>query len=111
VDDVVLDQVAKRHVTAPQSKSVMTKKDLKGMGIRPRLQNLQSKGVLAVAQLLSEQLRHIKRIEKDAARTNKTKAAAQKKIVLQGVEERTVTSLVHWTYCHGSLAYDDPEHL
>jgi hypothetical protein len=111
VDDVITEQVVKRHVTGPQTKPVLVKKDLKGMGIQLRLQSLQSKGVLAVAQRLSGHLRQIKHDEKEAAKTNRNKAAAQNRFILPGVEDRTVKSLCQWTYYQGNLIYEDTKHL
>jgi hypothetical protein len=111
VDEVVTEQVVKRHVVAPQSKTVLQKKDLKTMGIQPRLKGLQSKGVFAVAQRLSEQLRHIKHMEKQAAKTDRAKAAAQRRIILSNYDDREIKSLVQWTYCPDALIYEDAEHL
>jgi hypothetical protein len=111
VDEAVLDQVSKRSVIAAQSKTTLQKKDLKGMGIHLRLQGLQSKGVLAVVQQLSKGLREIKYKEKEAAKTNTVKAAAQGKIMVPYAEDRVVRSLVHWTYSQGALTYDDAEQL
>jgi hypothetical protein len=111
VDEIVTEQVSKRNVTAPQSKTVLQKKDLKGMGIQPRLKGLQSKAVFAITQRLSEQLRQIKHTEKQAAQTNRAKAAAQRRIILPQFEDREVRSLVQWTYCPDELIYEDAEHL
>jgi hypothetical protein len=111
VDEVILEQVAKRNVTGPQSKTGLQKKDLRGMGIQPRLSGLQSKAVFAIAQRLSEQLRQIKHTEKQAAKTDTAKAAAQQRIILPQFEDREIRSLVQWTYCHDTLIYEDAEHL
>ena len=104
MDEVIIEQVTKRNAT-------IQKKDLKGMGIQPRLQGLQSKGVLVVTQQLSNKLREIKFKEREAAKSSVEKAAAQRRIILPDFEDRVVRSLVHWTYCQGSLSYDDAEHL
>jgi hypothetical protein len=106
-----MEQVTKRNVTAPQSKTGLQKKDLRGMGIQPRLNCLQSKAVFAIAQRLSEQLREIKHSEKQAAKTDTAKAAAQRRIILPQFEDREVKSLVQWTYCPDTLVYEDAEHL
>jgi hypothetical protein len=111
VDEAVLDQVSRRNVIAAQSKNTLQKKDLNGMGILLRLQGLQSKGVLAVAQRLSKGLREIKHRENEAAKTNIVKAAAQRRIVLPQTEDRVVRSFVQWTYCQRTLIYDDAEQL
>jgi hypothetical protein len=111
VDEVITEQVTKRNVTAPQSKTVLQKKDLKSLGIQPRLKGLQSKGVFAVAQRLSEQLRQIKYSEKQAAKTDRAKAAAQRRIILPHHDDREVKSLLRWAYCPDALVYDDAEHL
>jgi hypothetical protein len=111
VDEVILEQVAKRNVTGPQSKTGLQKKDLRGMGIQPRLSGLQSKAVFAIAQRLSEQLRQIKHTEKQAAKTDTAKAAAQQRIILPQFEDREIRSLVQWTYCPDTLIYEDAEHL
>jgi hypothetical protein len=111
VDEVITEQVTKRNVTAAHSKTVLQKKDLKSMGIQPRLKGLQSKGVFAVAQRLSEHLRQIKYSEKQAAKTDRAKAAAQRRIILPHYDDREVKSLVQWTYCPDALVYEDAEHL
>lgn len=111
VDDVITEQVGKKAVIAANTKTAVQKKDLKAMGVVPRLQALTSKGVLAVAESLSNRLREIKLQERAAATSDPLKAAAQGRIVTPGTEGRTVTSLVHWLYAQGALTYDGPEHL
>jgi hypothetical protein len=110
VDDLIVVEVGRRHVVT-QSKTPFAKKDLPGMGIQLRLQALQSKGVLAVAQGLSDHLRQIKHKEKEAAKTDIRKAAAQRRWIVPDTEDHVVRSLVQWLYCAGSLKYDDAEHL
>lgn len=111
VDEVVEEQVAKKHVIGPSSKTALAKKDLKGMGVQPRLQCLSSKGVLAVAERLSNLLRTIKMKEKDAAKENTFKAAAQHRILLPDGNEMVIRSLAEWMYNRGNLVYEDAEHL
>jgi hypothetical protein len=111
IDEAIADQVAKKNVIAPTSKPGLQKKDLKGMGIQLRVQSLQARGVLNVAQRLFDELRQIKQEEKEAAETERLKAAAQRRIILPNVEDRVAKSLVHWVYNHGALTYDDAEHL
>jgi hypothetical protein len=69
-----LEQVKNKLVLPSQpSKAALQKKDLKGMAIIHRLEGLQPKGVLAIAQELSDALRQIKRLEEEAAKTNPTR--------------------------------------
>lgn len=90
---------------------MLQKKDLKNLGIQLRLQGLHSRGVLAVAQRLSEKLRHIKHEENEVSKSSFLKAAAQRRIILPNVEDRVIRSLVQWIYCQGTLTYEDAEHL
>jgi hypothetical protein len=112
IDNAIMKQVVNKLVLPAQPpKAALQKKDLKSMAVLQRLEGLQPKGVLAIAQELSNLLRQIKRFEEEAAKTNVTKAAAQHRIVLPHVEDRVVRSLVQWMYNHGTLSYDDAEHL
>jgi hypothetical protein len=111
VDKAIAEQVCKKNVVGPQSKSAVQKKDLKDMGVQLRLKALTSKGVLAVATRVSIKLREIKQDEAKAAETDVMKAAAQRRIILRNYEDRVVRSLIHWTYCGGNLTYDNAEHL
>jgi hypothetical protein len=111
VDDAIVEEVSKRHVVGTGSKTPFTKKDLKDLGIQLRLQALQSKGVMEVAQRVSIVLRGFKHKEKEAAKTSTKKAAAQRRWIIPDAEDRVVLSLVQWMYCDGTIHYDDAEHL
>jgi hypothetical protein len=112
VDGIIGDQVAKKNVIGPGTKTAMQKKDLKGMGVQARLQALQSKGVLSVAEQLFEKLRKMKNHAKAEAETDPTKAAAQGRIMLRDAEDQVVKAFVHWLYNHGTnLQYSDAQHL
>jgi hypothetical protein len=112
VDRVIGEQVTKKNVVGPGTKTAMQKKDLKSMGVQSRLQALQSKGVLSVAEQLFEKLRTIKNIAKAEAETEPTKAAAQGRIMLRDAEDHVVKAFVHWLYNHGmNLQYVDAQHL
>jgi len=108
---MVLEQVNKKAVVAAGTKGAIQEKELKGMGIILRLQALSARGVLAVAEALSNLLREVKMKERDAAKTDLLKAAAQRRIILPNTQGRTIRSLVHWLYGQGALDYEDPEHL
>lgn len=111
IDGAIVEQVGKKHVIATQAKGTLQKKDLPGMGIQSRLEALQSKGVLAVVNRVSEELRVVKQFEKDQASSDPIKAAAQGRIILRNTDARVVRSLVQWMYCHGSLTFQDAAHL
>jgi hypothetical protein len=112
VDAVIGEQVTKKNVIGPGTKTAMQKKDLKGMGVQSRLQALQSKGVLSVAEQLSEKLWKIKDHAKAGAETDTQTAAAQGRIMLRDAEDHVVKTFVHWLYNHGTtLQYGDAQHL
>jgi hypothetical protein len=110
VDEAIIEQVAK-HQTVGPSKTAVQKKDLKDMGVQARLKALTSRGVFNVATRISTELRGIKQKELEASEANITKAAAQRRIILQDFEEPAVTSLTHWIYCGGKLIYKNAEQL
>lgn len=109
IDAVIVEEVSTRHVVGTGSKVLFAKKDLKDMGIKLRLQALQSKGVMEVAQRLSSVLRQIKHEEREAAKISTKKAVAQRRWMLPDAEDRDVRSLVTWMYCNGALHWDDAE--
>jgi hypothetical protein len=111
IDEAIVEQVAKKNVISPQAKATLQKKDLLGMGVQLRLEALQSKGVLAIVNRVSEELREVKQFERDEAGSEPVKAAAQGRIILRNADARVVRSLVQWIYCQGSLKFDDAEHL
>lgn len=113
INEAINDQVTQRNVNAPhaQSKPATLQKDLKDASLLTRLDVLNAHGILAVARSLLERLRKIKMMEKEAAKNNEEKAAAQGRYILPGVEDRVVMSLVQWIYLQGELSYDTAEHL
>ncbi|KAH4047807.1 hypothetical protein HBH70_238150 [Parastagonospora nodorum] len=111
IDAVIVEEVGKRHVVMTGSKVAFAKKDLKDLGINLRLEALQAKGVMEVAQRLSSVLREVKHQEREAAKTSTQKAAAQRRLLFPDAEHRVVLSLVNWIYFNGLLHYDDAEHL
>lgn len=80
------------------------------LSLRGRLDLLDCEGMVNMIERVSSMLDRIKAQEKQKARHESTKAMAQRRIILPGVTESSVASLLAWVY-QGEINYETSEQL
>ncbi|KAF1836533.1 hypothetical protein BDW02DRAFT_566960 [Decorospora gaudefroyi] len=94
---------------APSRKT--TPKDItRDMKLQARLALLKPRCVQSVAEQLFIRLHQINKKERSLAKEDPVRAAAQQRLLLPGVAETTVRSLIQWIY-QGTLLQEDTEQL
>lgn len=105
VDEAVQEQVANKNIKNTTLKDLARITDLP-----TRLSHLKSRGVQTVAERLFVKLHQINKKEEKRALDEEIRAAAQHRLLLPGVDEKIVRSLMQWIY-QGTLHYHDVEQL
>jgi hypothetical protein len=81
-----------------QKRTKQKKKDFRETPWQARLAALDSEGLLAVLDCLSAKLRKLKVREKEIAKKDSLKAAAQRRLILHNENDETVQALLAWIY-------------
>ena len=100
----------KDNLKNPSSTGACRKKEFKERDLMARLQELNANGITIVTRELVYILSDIKRSEKARARQDFLKAASQGRIILHGIKQETVHSVVEWVYTN-KLTVKDAEKL
>jgi hypothetical protein len=86
------------------------RKETRGTTLQARLASLDPEGLLAILDSLSAKLHKFKAKEKESAKKDPIKAAAQRRLILHKEEEGTVQALMVWIY-QGRLEYKNADQL
>lgn len=105
VDDAIQEQVTNKNIRNTTLKELARITDLP-----IRLVHLKSRGVQTVAESLFVKIHQITKKEEKRALDEEVRAAAQHRLLLPGVDEEIVRSLMQWIY-QGTLLYEDVEQL
>jgi hypothetical protein len=93
-----------------QKRTKQKKKDFRETPWQARLAALDSEGLLAVLDGLSAKLRKLKVREKEIAKKDSLKAAAQRRLILHNEKDETVQALLAWIY-QEKLEYRNADQL
>jgi hypothetical protein len=93
-----------------QKRTKHKKKDFRETPWQSRLAALDSEGLLAVLDCLSAKLRKLKVREKEIAKKDSLKAAAQRRLILHNEKDETVQALLAWIY-QDKLEYRNADQL
>ena len=115
INVAVEEQITQKNTRAPQSTGGMPKKrDAKDANhdtsLRARLPLLKSRGVRTVTEHLYARLHNIGKTDAEKAKSDRLKAAAQRRLLLPDTDECTVQSLMQYIY-HGTVHYESAEQL
>ena len=105
IDEALHEQIAAKNI-----KNITMKDFARMTNLPTQLSHVKSRGVQTVAEKLFVTIRQITKKEEKRALNEALRAAAQHRLLLPGVVDETIGSLMQWIY-RGTLHYQDTEHL
>jgi hypothetical protein len=114
IDAAIEEQLSQKNnpkpAALPGAKKKLPAEMTREMSLPARLALLEPRVVQLVAEKLFAKLHQVKKKEAVRAEKDSTRAAAYQRLLLPGVEEATVRSLVQWIH-QETLHYEDFEQL